>query len=205
MSVEPRIAEDRRPSWRWPRCITARAGACRATPAVAKRRDEAFALFERRGLPHRRVEAWKYTDLRALMRHAQPLVRASVAAAPAAGDALPGLGRYRLAIVDGRFVAGWSDRKALLAEGVEVTTLAEFLADDARAVELLDPPAGTGDDAMLALNAAMAGDGVVIRVPDGVSVSKPVESCISPRARSLPPGSRGTLSSSARTPRSGSS
>ena len=36
--------------------------------AARTRRDAAFALFERAGLPHRRVEAWKYTDLRSLMR-----------------------------------------------------------------------------------------------------------------------------------------
>ena len=41
--------------------------------ALRARRDAAFALFEQFGLPHRRVEAWKYTDLRALMRSAAPL------------------------------------------------------------------------------------------------------------------------------------
>src|SRR5260221_12746974 len=47
---------------------------------VAAMREEAFHRFERRGLPNRRVEDWKYTDLRAAMRDALPL-----AAAPAAG------------------------------------------------------------------------------------------------------------------------
>ena len=36
--------------------------------AVAQRRDEALAAFMRSGLPHRRVEAWHYTDLRAALR-----------------------------------------------------------------------------------------------------------------------------------------
>src|SRR5882762_3606275 len=44
--------------------------------AVALRREEAFSRFERQGLPHRRVEEWKYTDLRALMRDAKPLAQA---------------------------------------------------------------------------------------------------------------------------------
>ena len=35
---------------------------------VAGLREAAFRRFERAGLPHRRVEEWKYTDLRALMR-----------------------------------------------------------------------------------------------------------------------------------------
>ena len=41
--------------------------------AVAKQRTAAFELFAKEGLPHRRVEEWKYTDLRALMRDAKPL------------------------------------------------------------------------------------------------------------------------------------
>src|SRR5215471_8483104 len=44
-----------------------------AGSAVATRRDAAFQRFVTLGLPHRRVEEWKYTDLRALMRDAKPL------------------------------------------------------------------------------------------------------------------------------------
>ena len=50
----------------------------RTLPGVASLREEAFRAFERDGLPNRRVEEWKYTDLRALMRDAKP-----VAGAPA--------------------------------------------------------------------------------------------------------------------------
>ena len=35
---------------------------------VAEVRQAAIETYERLGLPHRRVEEWKYTDLRALMR-----------------------------------------------------------------------------------------------------------------------------------------
>ena len=40
---------------------------------VAEQRQAAFDVFAKEGLPHRRVEDWKYTDLRALMREAKPL------------------------------------------------------------------------------------------------------------------------------------
>ena len=40
---------------------------------VADVRRQAFEAFERAGLPNRRIEEWKYTDLRALMREAKPL------------------------------------------------------------------------------------------------------------------------------------
>ena len=35
---------------------------------VADARHKAFEIFARAGLPHRRIEDWKYTDLRVLMR-----------------------------------------------------------------------------------------------------------------------------------------
>ena len=45
----------------------------RAGDPLASRREAAFRRFAAEGLPHRRVEDWKYTDLRALMREAKPL------------------------------------------------------------------------------------------------------------------------------------
>ena len=51
--------------------------------AIADQRAAAFDLFAREGLPHRRVEEWKYTDLRALMREAKPLAGPPDAAAKA--------------------------------------------------------------------------------------------------------------------------
>ena len=42
-------------------------------PAVRKLREDAFAGFEAKGLPHRRLESWRYTDLRSLLREARPL------------------------------------------------------------------------------------------------------------------------------------
>ena len=49
--------------------------------AIADQRAAAFDVFAREGLPHRRVEDWKYTDLRALMREAKPLASPPDAAA----------------------------------------------------------------------------------------------------------------------------
>ena len=39
---------------------------------VLKLRDAAAARFDALGLPHRRVEEWKYTDLRVALRDAKP-------------------------------------------------------------------------------------------------------------------------------------
>src|ERR1700687_799189 len=56
---------------------------------VAEACQQAFEAYERAGLPHRRIEDWKYTDLRVLMRDVLPLAAAPDAAAlKRAGTAL---------------------------------------------------------------------------------------------------------------------
>ncbi|MFD0463428.1 hypothetical protein ACFQY9_17850 [Microvirga aerilata] len=44
-------------------------------PGNVESRSQAFELFTQRGLPHRRVEEFKYTDLRAVLRDIAPLPR----------------------------------------------------------------------------------------------------------------------------------
>src|SRR2546430_4523908 len=87
------------------------AAAKRALPgaaAVGTLREDAFRRFEAEGLPHRRVEEWKYTDLRALMREAKPLAGVPDAAAKArAKDVLaklPAIEARRVVFVDGALV-----------------------------------------------------------------------------------------------------
>jgi len=76
-----------------------------AGTAVAARREAAFHHFEALGLPHRRIEDWKYTDLRALMRDAKPLAAPPDAAAKlrarTAGAVLAGIDARRIVFVDG--------------------------------------------------------------------------------------------------------
>ena len=150
-------------------------------PLVRARREAAFAVFSRTGLPHRRIEEWKYTDLRALMRKAAPpAVRPSAEAAEravtATPDPLAGLDRYRLVIVDGFFFEALSDRSALLKAGVEVEPIANLLARDGEmSAAILDSGKLAEGDIAVALNAAFAADGVGIVVRDGVALDKPLE------------------------------
>ena len=76
---------------------------------VSAMREQAFERFEAQGLPHRRVEEWKYTDLRALMRDAKPLAAPPDTAAVArVGNAAAALSAAieagRIVFVDGAFV-----------------------------------------------------------------------------------------------------
>ena len=48
------------------------AGKLPGSAAVKARRAEAIGKFSALGLPHRRIEEWKYTDLRANLKEALP-------------------------------------------------------------------------------------------------------------------------------------
>lgn len=147
------------------------------TGAVAETRQKAFDDFARLGLPHRRVEEWKYTDLRVLLREVAPLAeapdQAAFTRAAATVKSLGINGTQKLVLVDGVFAPQLSDVTAL-ETGVRVQALREALdgLNDKARGDLLkaDVPA----DAMISLNAAMATDGVVIDVADGAALTKPV-------------------------------
>jgi Fe-S cluster assembly protein SufD len=144
------------------------------SPAIAVARRGAFEAYEHFGLPHRRIEDWKYTDLRALVREILPLAPAPDAAAFArAAEAIKAVavaGARRLVLVDGVFAPGLSDVAALAPE-VSLKTLSEALETDVG--DLLPPAWWT--DAMILLNSAMATDGVVLSVADGVQLSAPIQ------------------------------
>jgi len=136
---------------------------------VAEVRQAAIEVYERLGLPHRRVEEWKYTDLRALMREVLPLAPLPDAAMLLrAREALASIamaGAQKLVLVDGAVVPELSDLGAS-APDVTIRTLREILDDAANAARA-DLLLTETSDAMVSLNAAMATDGVVISIADG--------------------------------------
>jgi Fe-S cluster assembly protein SufD len=149
----------------------------RAGDAIATQREAAFHRFAAEGLPHRRIEDWKYTDLRALMREAKPLAgppdAAGIARAKNAGALVRGVEARRIVLVDGAFVPQLSDLAALEA-GLTVVPMATALATgDAQVVRLLGTVAPT-DDIAAALNTAFMGDGVVLRLADGAALTRPI-------------------------------
>lgn len=144
----------------------------------AERREQAFRSFEALGLPHRRVEAWRYTDLRALMREAKPLAAPPNAAArksgEAAGKALAGVGARRLVFVDGTFVAELSDTSAL-EPGLSIVSLADALTQGApKVLERVGRASPAMSDAAFALNTAFMHDGAVIEVEAEAKIARPI-------------------------------
>jgi Fe-S cluster assembly protein SufD len=146
--------------------------------AVAALRDAAAARFERLGLPHRRVEEWKYTDLRALIREAKPIAGApdggAKARAKAAGLLIGDMDARRIVFVDGAFVPELSDLAGLSA-GLSIRSMAQALAaGDALLAEHLGKVLPADDEGVVALNTALMRDGAVIQVAKDATVERPI-------------------------------
>jgi Fe-S cluster assembly protein SufD len=125
-------------------------------------RAAAFARFAEAGLPTRRVEAWHYTDLRAAMADAAPVLAAPTPAdIKAARLRLARRERFapgaQLVLLGGRYIGELSDR---LPDGVTVTEGAVL------AVPVADP--------LAALNEALSPSGCTISVARGAEIAEPI-------------------------------
>ncbi|MGH8086460.1 MAG: Fe-S cluster assembly protein SufD [Lysobacter sp.] len=125
----------------------------------------------RDGLPHARVEAWKYTPLRALERR----TFAPAEPAPAFDAALlADIPAPRIVFVNGRFDAGASDLSAL-PDGVSLRPLSQVLRDgDARESNFLARRFERADEVFAKVNAALADEGVVLRADASARATLPI-------------------------------
>ncbi len=119
-------------------------------------RAAARAAFAETGLPHRRMEDWKYTDLRTSLHEALP------AAEPMAPKGAHPFGDKAGATIQfgNGFFAGI---KGELPQGVEVTSLVDAMALDWAKAHYGKGKAPEGHP-MVALNTALVHGGVAIRV-----------------------------------------
>ncbi|MFC0409323.1 Fe-S cluster assembly protein SufD [Roseomonas elaeocarpi] len=125
-----------------------------AIPAVAALRAEAAEVFRATGLPTRRVEAWRYTDLSQLSRAEFREALLAVEDAPALPVARCA---HRAVFLDGRFRAELST----LPEGAR--PLSEALHE---AVAHMGRP--DSERPLEALNAMLFEDGLVLELGEGV-------------------------------------
>jgi Fe-S cluster assembly protein SufD len=145
-------------------------------PRIRKAREAALDLFASLGLPHRRVEEWKYTDLRALMPEVHPLsgllpaVAADVSVEAAIGKALAHLDAYRAVFVDGLFRPDLSTVQD--APGVTFEPLRAALEEDAGSA--LAHQTEAGHDVIAALATAFATDGAILSVAPKTRLEKPI-------------------------------
>jgi Fe-S cluster assembly protein SufD len=145
--------------------------------AVRTWRDAARDAFILLGVPHRRVEEWKYTDLRALMPEVYPLggldARApDVSVEAAIGKSLAHLDAYRAVFVGGRFRPDLSTIHD--AHGVTFEPLNQALEDDGASAQALAKLALPQRDVIAALSTAFATDGAILAVAPKTRLEKPI-------------------------------
>jgi Fe-S cluster assembly protein SufD len=145
---------------------------------IAALRDAAAARFETLGLPHRRVEEWKYTDLRALLGDAKPLAGApddvAKTRAKDAGKLIGDMDVRRVVFVNGVFAPDLSDLDNL-SEGLTIRSMAEALtAGDAAVAAHLGKVAAPDRESVVELNTALMRDGALIHIAKGATVERPI-------------------------------
>jgi Fe-S cluster assembly protein SufD len=140
-------------------------------PGNVESRAQAFELFTQRGLPHRRVEEFKYTDLRAMMREIAPFAGVPTAdeakAALTGAKALAGVEALQVPFVNGHFVREAVDFHNL-PENVEIVPLAEALAENHDWLARLSPVKWASENPVYQLNTSFMADGVMIRIAGAV-------------------------------------
>jgi Fe-S cluster assembly protein SufD len=142
--------------------------------AARRENREAFASA---GLPDTRVEAWKYTALRALGQRsfASGDERAQTRIVDAASLILPGVEGPRLVFVNGVFRADLSALDNLPA-GLTLQPLSQALHGDTEPLRFaLSRHYRETGDAFARINAASARDGVVLRVAANAKIAAPVQ------------------------------
>jgi Fe-S cluster assembly protein SufD len=140
-------------------------------------RRRALARFGERGFPGRRDEDWKYTDVSTIalrpLRIAVPGEAGRIDANHRNHYRYAGLECLELVFVNGHCVST-SDFN-YLPDGTTVAPLAAMLSDAPPMLrDSIQQMADAPPDAFAALNAAFSADGAYIKVPDGVSLDRPV-------------------------------
>ncbi|WP_319499217.1 Fe-S cluster assembly protein SufD [uncultured Cohaesibacter sp.] len=150
-------------------------GALPGNESFASLRSAAASAFEENGLPTRRIEEWKYSDLKKAMPAdlalAQPVDNNMAAQQLTGADIIKAVETCRLVLVNGIFSAELSDL-ADLGDAISVRSVAESL--QAGEFQLDDPAIAKGDIA-LSLNTALLQDGVIVEIAAGAQIEKPLE------------------------------
>jgi len=142
--------------------------------AIAEARKAAIGAFAALGLPHRRIEEWKYTDLRVALKEALPPAiggggKVSARQIDGALETLAELDAYRVVFVDGVHAPDLSATGG--AKGLEITPLAAALA---RSGDGLIREGAPGQEAVIALNTAFMTDGAVVSIAKGAELARPL-------------------------------
>ena len=128
-------------------------------------RSRAIREFAAVGLPTQRSENWKYTNLGRLNRTSfDPLIDCPEISASDWSDLFID-GAHRIVIVNGWYHSSTSDQ---LPDGVVLEPFSSAVEKRRLAIE-------TGDTSLTLLNTAFMRDGLVLILPDGIDLERPVQ------------------------------
>lgn len=138
---------------------------------VTEKREAAFDVFKRLGLPSRKNEEWKYTNLERFLTHDFKLQAGPVSAVEASSS-IEGLEASRIVLVNGRFASDLSDP---LPDGMTFLDTEAAMADprfSAKFTAIAD--ADNADKSILALNTAFFRDWSVLHIEAKTVIDRPV-------------------------------
>ena len=146
---------------------------------LAQARDKARQAVCELPIPHRKQEAWRYTNIEGLLRNRfKAAAQASFSLERLAEDderLRPTRDSHRLVVVNGRCVPQLSSLEALPA-GVRLSSLRAALSSDSRLLATwFGHTANHTEHVFTALNTALLNDGVFIHVARDVELELPLE------------------------------
>jgi len=145
---------------------------------LQQHRREAAESLARLGLPQRRQEAWRYSNVERLLEHEFVPAAATEARLQELGtDAflLPQPDAWRAVFVNGRFATQLSSLDGL-PPGVTAGSLRQSIErNPILAARWLGTAAGAPAHAFSALNATAFHDGLLVHLPQGVQLTRPIE------------------------------
>ncbi|MGC2110932.1 MAG: Fe-S cluster assembly protein SufD, partial [Candidatus Korobacteraceae bacterium] len=147
----------------------------RDLPWLQKLREDAFARFCEVGFPTTHDEDWRFTNVSAIAKTPFQLAESSanVTSQDLAPWNVPGVA-CQLIFVDGRFSRELSTI-GKLPKGVTVSSLAEAISKDPKAIEAhFGRYLNTQRDAFAALNTAFAEDGGYVHLRRGTVLERPI-------------------------------
>lgn len=143
--------------------------------AIAKLRTEAARQFASRGLPHRRIEEWKFSDVRGLLKNeaAAPVPHRDPKSLAQALVKSHGIsGALHIVFVDGKLAHG----PTKLPQGLTLDSFAHRIeAEPSLLAASLPDTVDHGAVALIALNASLAADGVLVRIAPGARIEAPIQ------------------------------
>lgn len=145
---------------------------------LQNKRREAFAVFEQKGFPKRKDEAWKYTSLSQVLQndfaflHQQP--RENSLTIEQVRPFLLDVESYKIIFVNGVFNAELSQ---IDTNEILISPLSNILnsADGKEFVENYFDKETRKDDVFTALNTAFVNEGICIYLPKNKVVTKPIQ------------------------------